>query len=558
MHLVRFFTYIASCLSVARAFSVTVGTPTQCDPLTISWTGGQEPYEILLTPYMEMYQNFSVPTSAFSNGKGSYSISQLLLSATTRFLLTMSDATGFGSGGTTDILTVGNPIENNDCNLAITTETPSYEFYLSPSPTPPGYSMPQCSNFVLTAPDAVAPITVVQLIPGGQPAMMNSVDTSYTLVPDVNVGTTLMYFVNDSVGVQGGVSGFYKVSGSSDSSCLIPNVPSSTIGMSATATATTTLTSSTSSITASPPSSSNKNVALIAGAAGGGGGGAVFIALVILGMCLWRKRRASRSPNVSSSTKIHSGQLQRTNTKYAPPSSSNQTQRSRQSSNTDSPDTRSSTMSSSAYSRMTALSQPISLNYPTQYPVSYPRPSRSSSQSPLLDASTGNSTVSDRPTSLSQTLHSRQSSNADFAAYEDAGSSAMSSADRRMSTVAEMPSPLETNPVGYLGPPIQSKFQPSPIDASADNVAVNNPPTSFNKIRDVRQSSDTDTRSQSMAPASTQTTTAAGQTVYQPPTRIIVHTDADVVMPDDNGLVELPPQYSEHWGSRAFQSESAS
>ncbi|KAG2358522.1 hypothetical protein BDR07DRAFT_1489345 [Suillus spraguei] len=293
-------------------------------------------------------------------------------------------------------------------------------------------------------------------------------------------------------------------------------------------------------------SSSNKNVALIAGAAGGGGGGAVLIALVILGMCLRRKRRVSHSPDVQSSTQIHSSQLQRTNSKYAPPSSSNQTQHSRQSSNTDSSaygDTRISTMSSSAYSQMTALSQPISLNYPTQYPVSYPRPIRSSSQSPLLDGST---------------RHSRLSSNADFAAYEDAGSSAMSSADRRMSTVAEMPSPLETNPVGYLGPPIQSKFESSPIKASADNVAVNNPPTPFDQIRDVRQGPDTDAGSQSMAPASTQTaTTAAGQTVYQPPTRVMVHTDADVVIPDNNGLVELPPQYSEHWGVRAFQSESA-
>ncbi|KAG2358521.1 hypothetical protein BDR07DRAFT_268128 [Suillus spraguei] len=143
MHLVRFFTYIASCLSVARAFSVTVGTPTQCDPLTISWTGGQAPFEILLTPSDGTYKNYSVPTSAFSNGKGSYSISELSLSAQTPFLLTMSDATGFGSGGTTDILIVGNPIANNDCNL--TTTHPSYDFtWYHPHPHP----MTSCRNAV--------------------------------------------------------------------------------------------------------------------------------------------------------------------------------------------------------------------------------------------------------------------------------------------------------------------------------------------------------------------------------------------------------------------------
>jgi hypothetical protein len=33
------YTYITSFLSVVRAFSVTVGTPTQCDDLPVSWTG---------------------------------------------------------------------------------------------------------------------------------------------------------------------------------------------------------------------------------------------------------------------------------------------------------------------------------------------------------------------------------------------------------------------------------------------------------------------------------------------------------------------------------------
>ncbi|KAG2358523.1 hypothetical protein BDR07DRAFT_268133 [Suillus spraguei] len=90
---------------------------------------------------------------------------------------------------------------------------------------------------ISVASGAVPPITIVQLIPGGQSVVINSAETSYTLDADVNVGTTLMYFVNDSIGAQGGVSPFYTVSGSSDSSCLI-NPPTSTAGMSATATAT--------------------------------------------------------------------------------------------------------------------------------------------------------------------------------------------------------------------------------------------------------------------------------------------------------------------------------
>ncbi|KAG1860636.1 hypothetical protein DFJ58DRAFT_269056 [Suillus subalutaceus] len=441
MHFVRFFAYIAPCLSVARAtFSVTVGTPTQCDPLAISWTGGQAPFEIILTPSLGEYQNYSVPPSAFSNGKGSYSISQLSLSTGTSFLLTMSDATGFGTGGTTNELTVGNPTTNNNCNT--TPQTPPFTFSFSST------SLTQCSPLTIsTTGSVVPPITVVQLIPDGQPVVFNAVNSPFNFVVDVNAGTDLMYFVTDSQGTQGGVSGIEQVSGSSDSSCLSANSPSSTAGMSATITAS--LTSSSSSPSSSPsgsPSnnSSHSNVAVIAGAAGGGGG-AVLIALVILGMCLWRKRRASRSPDIQSSIQSHPRRMQHTDPKYeassysdvlpqspfphktnplsyhtqpiqpslttqseltnsstgnfavgTPPSSFNQTQHSRQSSNTDFPvygDARSSAMSS-AYNQM---SQPMSPNYPVQYPAGYPPPVRPGSQSLPLNTSTGNFTFSDRP-----------------------------------------------------------------------------------------------------------------------------------------------------------------
>jgi hypothetical protein len=82
---------------------------------------------------LEMYQNIPVPASAFSNGKGSYSIPQLSLKMGTLFILTMSDATGFGSGGTTTQLTVGNPVANNNCNT--TAASPPYMFNLTPQLT---------------------------------------------------------------------------------------------------------------------------------------------------------------------------------------------------------------------------------------------------------------------------------------------------------------------------------------------------------------------------------------------------------------------------------------
>ncbi|KAG1838602.1 hypothetical protein F4604DRAFT_508461 [Suillus subluteus] len=593
MQFVRFLTYIAPCLSVARAFSVTVGTATQCDPLAISWTGGEAPFEIILTPYYGMYQNYSVPPSAFSNGKGSYSISQLSLSTGTSFLLTMSDATGFGTGGTTNELPVGNPTTNNNCNTA--SQSPTFTFSFSSTP------LTQCNSLTIsTNGPVVLPFTVAQLIPSGQPSVFTSNGDTCTFVVDVNAGTTLMYFVTDSDGTPGGVSKYEPVSGSNNSSCLSANSPSSTTSISSTSTASPTSSSSSPSPTSS---SSSSNVALIAGAAGGGGGA---VALVILGMCLWRKGRASHSPDVQSSTQSHPRRLQRTDKKYEAssysdvppqspfpyktnplsshtrsiqpslgtqsdltnsstgnfavgdrPTSFNQIQHSRQSSNTDFPvygDARSSTMSS-AYNQM---SQPMSQNYPLQYPVGYPPPVRPGSQSPPLNPSTGNFTFGDRPTLFNQTLPSHQSSNADFAVYGDARSSAtMSSVDRRMSTITETPLPWETGPVSYVGPPIQSVSQPNPVNAPAADLAARGLPKPFDQTQNSRQDPNTDnlavygaSGSQSMAPASAQTAaTAAGQPTYQLPTQIIVHTDADDVVPD---VVELPPQYSEHRGVQAL------
>lgn len=673
-YFVRFFLCIASYLSVTRAFSMTVGTPTQCDDLTVSWTGGQAPFEILLAPSLETYQNIPVPASAFSNGKGSYSIPQLSLKTGTLFILTMSDATGFGSGGTTNQLTVGNPVTNNNCNTTVA--SPPYMYNLTPA------QLTQCGQFTIGvdsgASGAVLPVTITQLIPGGQPFVWNSVNSfTFSSVVNVNTGTILLYFVTDSAGRQGGVSGFEQVLGSSDSSCLSANSPSSTAGMSATATATTTA-SPTSNSSSSSSSSSSSNVALIAGTAGGGA--VVLTALVIL-MCLWRKRRARRSLDVQSSTKSYPSRLQRTDPKHeisprsdvppefpfpyktnplsyhtrptqpslrtdttnsstgnfavgAPLSSFNHTQHSRQSSNTDfsAYGDRSSTMTS-AYNRIATMSHPSSPHYPLPYPVGYPPPIRPGSQSPPLIASTRNLTINDPPTLFNQTLHSRQSSNADLTVYGDAQNSAMSSVSRRMATVTEasLPSSWETNPVSYLGPPIQ-RSQPSRVNVSAANLAardlpapfnltqpshkssntdfavygdarisdmtpvehiavgarpasplprktdpvylappvqsgsqsittqastgnvvVANPPTLFNQTQNSRRSLDTNSLAVYGASGSQSVASSSAQTAYQPPpARIIVHTDADDAVPDDNGVVELPPQYSEHRGVRAM------
>ncbi|KAG2103131.1 uncharacterized protein F5147DRAFT_654862 [Suillus discolor] len=359
----------------------------------------------------------------------------------------MSDTTGFGSGGTTNNLTVGNPIANNVCDIAIL--SPPYMFILTPTPSP----ITQCGS-ATTAYGAVLPIAIVQLMLGGQSVVSYSDNEIFTSVVNVKAGTILMYFVTDSEGRQGGNSEFVQVVGSSNSACISPLY---TAGISAITTTTATTTASSSSSSSSPPSSSsnspssssssNSNV-LIAGAAVGA---AILTALAILGMCLWRKRRASR---------------------FQPPTQ--------------------------IYLRVQRTDE-ISL-----YSEAPPSPS------PYLVSDLG----------LSIQSGSKPIPDTDFAAYED--------------------------------------IQMSDMTPFSDDITVRNPSTPFNQTQNSRQSLDTDSLAAHGAFESQSMTSASVQTAYRHPTQIIVHTDADDVVPDYNGLIELPPQYSNHRENRALGSESTS
>ncbi|KAG1862212.1 hypothetical protein F4604DRAFT_1957434 [Suillus subluteus] len=439
----RSFTCVVSFFSAVRAFSVTVGTPTQCDDLSVSWTGGQAPFEILLTPVFEVPQNISVPASAFSNGKGSYTISQLPFWNETQFLLTMSDATGFGSGGTSPILKVGNPVAKNNCN----TTGPSVDFTFD-LPT----SLQQCNGYIFDGYDnAVQPITITALIPGGESLILYPpTGPSYTWVADVSAGTTLVFVMTDSQGGQGGSSDLETVALSNNATCLSSNSPSSTASVPSSTASTSTSTSAGVSPTSSQSNSSSSDTATIASAVIGCV--VALAALVSLGMFLLRKRRASRSPFVLSSSKRHSRRLPSTDLDHE----------------------------GSQYGHVPPIypfpyqADSVSHLAPPIHPVT---------QSHLTNPSTGNS-LSDPHTPFSQTMHSRQISRSDtLAGYGDVGGSSKSSAGRRKAAMA-------------------------------------------------------------------------GQTAYKPSTRFILHTDVEDVVPDDNGIVELPPQYSEYRRPLATQPES--
>lgn len=60
-------------------------------------------------------RTFSVPSANFTNGQGFFQ-AQVPFAANKTFLAIMSDANGYGTGGVSNLLTVGAPVSNTNCN----------------------------------------------------------------------------------------------------------------------------------------------------------------------------------------------------------------------------------------------------------------------------------------------------------------------------------------------------------------------------------------------------------------------------------------------------------
>jgi len=133
----------------------------------------------------------------------------------------MSDGTGFGSGGTSQILTVGSSVTGASCN---TTDPGTGFTYELPS------ALQQCDSYTFDGYDnATQPITIYGLIPGGQTTIMNPPHgPSYEWTADVAAGTTMVFLMIDSTGRQGGSSDILTVASSGDSTCLNAQSPTST------------------------------------------------------------------------------------------------------------------------------------------------------------------------------------------------------------------------------------------------------------------------------------------------------------------------------------------
>ncbi|KAJ7103598.1 hypothetical protein B0H15DRAFT_926766 [Mycena belliarum] len=262
---------------VTSTFSFNSTTPTECDNISVSWTGGAgNGYYLSIIPVYDVPRNISIPSTSFSDGKGTFS-TQLPFKAGTQLVLTMSDSTRFGAGGTTVKMTVGKSL-GGSCN----TTTPALAFTF----TMPN-SLQQCqpyffTNYIPTG--AFAPVSIMGVIPGGDSFELHPPETamSYQWTADVYNGTDVIFLMVDAR-LRSGGSALYTVAPSSDSSCINSKSPTVTVSPSSPST-----TSSESSIPSTPRS--------VTGAIAGSVMGAlIFLAVLItMGLFFLRQRQEKK------------------------------------------------------------------------------------------------------------------------------------------------------------------------------------------------------------------------------------------------------------------------
>jgi hypothetical protein len=186
-----------------------------------------------MIPVFGTPRNVAIPATA----QGSFSV-QLPFPKDQRILFTMSDSTGFGSGGTTDIQTVGPSVGGKTCN----TVDPGVAF-----PFQLNSVLQQCRPYTFSDySGAIQPVTIMGLIPGGQSVVMKPPvgSTTFDWVANVEAGTSMIFVMIDSQGRQGGSSDVKTIGGTGDRTCLSGSSPSSTSSLTSTSTPTSTSTSS--------------------------------------------------------------------------------------------------------------------------------------------------------------------------------------------------------------------------------------------------------------------------------------------------------------------------
>ncbi|KIO00372.1 hypothetical protein M404DRAFT_1003823 [Pisolithus tinctorius Marx 270] len=196
MHLLRSILFLSLPIWMAKA-SMSVGTATECGPLAVSWTGGQNFLWIFIFSVNYSSTWYPVPSSAYNGNKGNYTIPQLPLSQGQQFVLSVYDEAGFITGSTSDLLQVEGPTDGSSCN---TTSSQTFSFSLALQP---------CGPYVFNDyQGAVLPVSIMAIVPGGESIILSSnvTTTSYNWTADVQAGASIIFSMLDADSNSGGCS----------------------------------------------------------------------------------------------------------------------------------------------------------------------------------------------------------------------------------------------------------------------------------------------------------------------------------------------------------------
>ncbi|KAH7341077.1 hypothetical protein B0J17DRAFT_653983 [Rhizoctonia solani] len=216
-----FWILLTHLISTCNAFSfVFTSQPSQCQSTTIQWTEGTGPYRLYLipvghvTPEIRSIVNMEIPAGQLSTNL------TLRFPENSRFVAVMSDSTGFGTGGTSSIYTVGSG--TSGC-LATATQA---DFYMYTNGNAPA----QCGSYPISWDAGVtSPVHIYGIIPGGQSFQVNSPSsgTSYDWTTNVRAGTQMLFLAVGGNDQNGGSTDIMTITGGS-SGCINSQSPSST------------------------------------------------------------------------------------------------------------------------------------------------------------------------------------------------------------------------------------------------------------------------------------------------------------------------------------------
>ncbi|KAF7767950.1 hypothetical protein Agabi119p4_7193 [Agaricus bisporus var. burnettii] len=235
-------TNLASSLQGAHAYSWNLRSDAkQCRNATIvlNGSGGKPPYKLLMIPYGATplkVEARRIVEQVFATGDQTSGEIMVNYPADSQFVAVVSDASGFGTGGTSVATQVGDS-DDSSCFDATKDVSPAFVFNIEPA-----NQFIQCQSMRIWWDPATVQgnPTFQAVIPGGQSFTIPQGDHSrvpnqgigFNWVPNVKTGTTVLLVGGDDRGIGTAGSGYYVVGGGTlnDASCLGSNPPSSTAG----------------------------------------------------------------------------------------------------------------------------------------------------------------------------------------------------------------------------------------------------------------------------------------------------------------------------------------